>query len=475
MIVIHAKNGQSLIEIIISIGLFALAIGGAFLLLGNQLSNLQMIRNSITATTKAEEGLEGARLIRDRDWNELGAGAHGLAFISNTWQFQGNSDVEGGFTRTVTVSDISSNERLISSSTNWTSLFLPQTFTLTSVLTNWRNLVPLLLSGNWRNPQTIGSIDLGPGNSATSLAVRNSFVYITATASDSGKKDFYIINATDGANPVISGSVNTGEGLNSVAISGNYAYVAHDDDDNQFQIINISNPSTPSLRSQLEMPSPNDEEGLAIAVAGQYAYLGTKRSPGGPEFFVIDTTNPSNPQVVGTLEISDDINDVFVFENRVFLATSKDTQEFIIINATSPTTPVQVTAVDLPGTNENGRGLYINSQDNRAYLARTFGNNVTANHEIAIIDVTNPDIPTVLGTKNFPADVISVFAADNLAFFGTSNANEEFQIFDATNPMNMSYYAGLNFPQIATDLAFENNIIYVAVRSNDALRIITSQ
>ncbi len=470
----NSKRGQSLVEVIISVGLFALAISGAFLLLNNQLSNLQIIRNTLTASVKAEEGLEAARLIRDRNWDELTAGTHGLSLSANTWQFQGSSDIGNGFTRTITVSDLSSNERTVSSSISWQAFPSVQNITLTTIFSNWRNLLTQLLSGNWGNPQTLGTIDLGAGNVSTSLAVRNSLVYLTANASDSKKHDFYIVDATDGNNPALRGSINTGPGLNSVAIFGDYAYVANDNDDAQLQIINISNPNSPSLVSSLKLTDGQGEEGIAVAAEGNYVYVGTKRSDG-REFFVVNVSNPLSPTVTGSLEIDADVSDIFVYNDRIFLATAKDTQEFIVINATSPTNPIQTAAIDLLGSSEDGRAVYVNSQDNRAFIVRSVGGNHSTHPEVAVIDVTNPDAPTTLGSLNFTADVNGVFAADNLLFLATSVSNEEFQIFEDTDPANMTYYSGLNFPQMATDLAFENNIIYVSVRSNDALRIITSQ
>lgn len=467
------NRGQSLIEILISIGLFALAISGAFLLLNKQLSNLQIIRNVLTASAKAEEGLEVARLIRDRSWDELAVGTHGISLLTNTWQFQGDQDVEDNLTRIITVSDLSPNERIVSSSISWQAFPSVQNFTLTSVLSNWRNLTPALLTGNWRNPLTLGSIDLGPGNGGTSLAVRNGLVYLTASASDAKKYDFFIVDATDGYNPIKRGSINTGPGLNSVAILDDYVYVANDTADAQLQIINISNPDFPILVSSLKLINGGGV-GLAVAVQGNYVYVGTKGS-GVQEFFVVDVSNPVSPSVVGSLEIGADVHDIFVYNDRVFLATSEDSHEFIVVNASSPSNPHQAASVDLAGSSENGRAVYVNFQDNRAFIARSAGGNNPANPEIAVIDVTNPDALVTLGVMDFAADVNGVFAADNLLFLGTNMSNEEFQIFESADPANMTYYSGFNFPQMATDLAFENNTIYVSVRSNDALRIITSE
>ncbi|MDP3985521.1 MAG: hypothetical protein Q8P82_02040, partial [bacterium] len=127
------------------------------------------------------------------------------------------------------------------------------------------------------------------------------------------------------------------------------------------------------------------------------------------------------------------------------------------------------------GTNEDGTDVFVNFQDSQAYITRTLGDNSTANPELAIINVANPAVPTVIGSLNFGSSVQSVYAADTLMFTATANANEEFQIYEITDPIDIQYYSGLNFPQVATDIAFENNTIYVSVRSNEALRIITSQ
>ena len=36
-------------------------------------------------------------------------------------------------------------------------------------------------------------------------------------------------------------------------------------------------------------------------------------------------------------------------------------------------------------------------------------------------------------------------------------------------------YASLNYPQIGSGIDFDNNLVFMTARSNDALRIITSQ
>ncbi len=468
---------QSILEVVVAAALFAVVVSSLVPFLYSLVGRSYREGSTDQGLSLAQEGLEAVRGIRNRDWTALAVGDHGLALASNAWGFQGTSDTVAGFTRVITVSDVASNERQVAVNVRWTDPGArAKNVTLTTVLADWRNIAaanPNLLSGNWKNPKTLGSIDVGPGNSATGLAVRSKIVYLTATASDSKKNDFYIVDATDGLHPSMKGSLNTGTGLQAVAISGNYAYVANTDKTAQLQIIDISDATLPKLVSSLRLTG-NDQAGLSVAASGTTVYIGTFKASG-PEFFVVDATDPIHPSLKGSIEIGDDIGDMTVFQNRIFLATAKDSGEFMVVNATDPLHPTVSATVDIPGGSEDGTGVYVNVQDHHAYITRTVGGNHLTHHELAIYDVVNPDAPLFLGSRNFTYDVNTVFAADNLVFLGTGNSNEEFEIFDVTDPTNLVYYAGFNFPQVASDIAFENNIIYVAVRSNDALRIITSQ
>ncbi|MBI4281063.1 prepilin-type N-terminal cleavage/methylation domain-containing protein [Candidatus Uhrbacteria bacterium] len=465
----HPK-GQTLFEILVAMGIFAVVMGGAMILLNSQLQSLSSLRNRLRAMLLAEEGLEAARLIRDRSWSTLVPGTFGLSLINNTWEFQGNTDTTDGLTRRVTVADQAANERLVTANVEWTGPdSRTQTISLSTLLTDWRNITARLLSGDWQNPQTLGSIDLGAGTEGTSVAVQGGFVYITSEASDNKKNDFFVIDARDGRHPAIRGRLNTGNGLNAVAVLGTLAAAASQDSQGQLEIVNIANPDTPTLVSSLPLPG-NNEEALSVGLSGTIALVGTEKDDQGSEFFVIDLTNPSAPQFRGSLEIDGDVNDISILGNTAFLATGRDSQELIILDLTNPSAPSQISAVDLPGASD-AKSVYLNPQDNRVSLGRL----TSGNPELVILYTSEPARPTILGSFDISNDVNSVFAADSLAFLATAQSNEEFQIYEVSNPANILHWSGLNFAQVAADIAFENNTIYVAARSNDALRIITSQ
>ncbi len=467
-----------MIEVLVAIGLLAI-IASSFLLFSvSQLRTSDETGQSTETLSAAQEGVDAVRAIRDQGWPNVATGTHGLAYSTTTsaWVFQGTSDTSTGYTRTITVTDVpsSTSERLVVVTVVWVDASQKtQTTTLSTILTDWQNATsvpPPRLSGNWKNPQTLGTVDLGPGVEATGVAVRNKLVYMTGTASTASKPDFFVINALDGTHPTVAANLNIGPGSNDVAVSGNFAYVANNDTSNQLSIINISATSSPSNIRNFSL-SGNNDAALSVAVTGTLVLVGTA-SDSGNELYLVDASSPSSPVIKSKIEIGADVNRVFILGNRAYLATASTTAEFITVDISNPSVPVIKAKVGLPGSGA-ATGLYVNYQDHHAYITRHQASGVSP--EINIYDVTNPDAPVLLGSQEFNGNLPAVFAADNLVFLGTEVSNLEFQIFDATNIQNLVYYSGLNFPEDATDIAFENNIIYAAVRSNDALRIITSQ
>lgn len=467
-------RGQSLIEVVVAIALLAILASSLFIFSWSQLSVSNQSSRSSEALAAAQEGIDAVRAIRDEGWSNVTTGTHGLAYSNNQWDFQGASDTSTGHTRTVTVTDVSPTEKQAVVTVEWEDdTQKTQTTTLATVLTDWQNASstpPPRLSGNWKNPQTLGSVDLGPGVEATGVAVHNKLVYMTGTASTASKPDFFVINALDGTHPSVAANLNIGPGSNDVSVLGNFAYVANNDTSNQLSIINISATTSPSNIRNFTLTGNNDVA-RSVAATGTLVLIGTANDSGN-ELYLVDVSNPSLPLIKSKLEIGADVNRVFILGNYAYLATASTTGEFVTIDISNPNAPVLKARVSLPGSNV-ATGLYVNYQDHRAYITRHQASGVSP--EINIYDVTNPDSPVLLGSKEFNGDLPAVFAADNLLFVGTGVSNLEFQIFDATDPQNLIYYSGLNFPEEAADITFENNIIYAAVRSNDALRIITSQ
>lgn len=141
-------KGQSLIELIIAIGIFIFVVSVlAFLVLDSYVAG--RLASEITkANFLAEEGLEAARAIRDNSWLDLIAGSHGLVISGGHWIFQGISEdihdqLRGG-ARTIEIENLDQNRKKVISRVNWQfSEGRPEEVRLVSYLTNWQK-VPLV-------------------------------------------------------------------------------------------------------------------------------------------------------------------------------------------------------------------------------------------------------------------------------------------------------------------------------------------
>ena len=100
------KKGQSIIEIIVAIGIFILVASGVTTLyLGAFSSNLRD-KERLQADMYLQQTLEAVRSIRDHDFSNLTNGTYGLSNSNGYWEFSGSPDTLGQFTRSVTVSDV---------------------------------------------------------------------------------------------------------------------------------------------------------------------------------------------------------------------------------------------------------------------------------------------------------------------------------------------------------------------------------
>ncbi|MBI5401621.1 hypothetical protein HZB05_02210, partial [Candidatus Wolfebacteria bacterium] len=272
-----------------------------------------------------------------------------------------------------------------------------------------------------------------------------------------------------GQNPTIVSNINTGDGLKAIDVAGHYAYVANKENDNQLQIIDVNNLNSPNLVASFKLPGASGV-GSSIFYYNQKIYIGTKKATG-PEFFIIDVTNPTSPISLGSKEINADVNGIYIKSNVAYLAVS-DEYELKIFNVNNPAQITEIGSFDAPGDSEDGKSLDL--VDDKLYLGRTVGGNHTNHHELHILNVLNPSSVQNLGSKDLAADLNGIKIRDYLAFLATSDSNKEFQVWNVSNPADIIAWSSFNFPQVATSIDFEDNIVYVSIRSNDALRIITS-
>ena len=103
-----SSGGQSVIEIVIALALFVIIASSlTFLALGS-FDGLERGREFIQAGALAQEGVEAARSIRDRDWGAFSYNRSAVSVSGNRWIFTGEGTTEeiDIFTRTIDFSPV---------------------------------------------------------------------------------------------------------------------------------------------------------------------------------------------------------------------------------------------------------------------------------------------------------------------------------------------------------------------------------
>ncbi len=459
--------GQSLLELVIAMGVFAIVITSIITVVAQGRSLVSDSPQVQFATDYAQEGLEAARLIRDQDWNNLTDGIHGLTIVGLDWHFSGASDTKNGYVRTITVTPSTSNSKFVLSSITWTSPDgRSQQIQLETFLTNWTVVEQNnVINGDWTNPSSIGTADVGNGVAGTDVLVQNHEVYFSTASTQQNKADFSTFNVTDPMTPVTNASQDLGvSGISAITKSGNYVYASIANSNYEFKVIDVSNPSNPTVVTSVDFSNGVTQ---SLAIKGNILYVGMQQISNESEFFAVDVSNPASPQVIGSFEVNGDVNAIAIYNNRAYLATSIDTAELMVVDITNPSNITQLGIFDSTGPGD-ATSIWVKDETN-VYLGLKKEN---PGAEFYDLNALSPSNITIEGSYDFNTQINDMVVVNHLAFLVTEDPNAEFRVLDVGNPAAIYSYGSLNFPQAATGIAFENNTIYCSVRSNNALRII---
>ncbi len=136
---INNNSGFSLIEVLLTAVIFSTLIMSlvGILSLGEETSSLGGKHSQ--AVFLSEEGLEAVRNIRDENFANLTDGSYGLTKVASQWTLDVTPDTNGIFTRTINISTVDANTKLIKSTVDWQqNLQRTGNVVLTTYLTNWK-------------------------------------------------------------------------------------------------------------------------------------------------------------------------------------------------------------------------------------------------------------------------------------------------------------------------------------------------
>lgn len=196
-------------------------------------------------------------------------------------------------------------------------------------------------------------------------------------------------------------------------------------------------------------------------------YVGTHRTAGN-EFHTFDVKNPSSPVWLGSVELNHNINQIQIQNHYAFLATSGNTDDVIIVDASDSNKLRQVSALSFNGNEDT---LSIMLSGNTLYAGRA-KSRIVSEPEFIISDISSSTKPYQLGSLYFNSSVIAIKAFGNFAYIVTSTTNSYFlRIISIVNPRQPIEITKINLLNEPTNLEYQNGFLYVVLKEGRVLTI----
>lgn len=211
-------------------------------------------------------------------------------------------------------------------------------------------------------PVFVGSFDSIGNQNASGIVVSGNTAFLSRK--NGPDMELLTIDITTPAVPTLIGSLELGANANDITISGNYAFISSDDNNQELKVINISNLVAPTLIGSLNLAGNVDAE--SVVIAGSTILLGQ-----GSLLYVVDITTPVSPLLLGSVSAGATIGDIALAlggsNSYVYLATSNTSNEFRVVDISIPSTPTIHGSFNVPGTSSNLFGVAYNATTDRAY------------------------------------------------------------------------------------------------------------
>jgi len=461
------KNGFSIIEILVAIGIFAVIATAVVPAIIQTFTMARLGDNETNATLYAQEGIEAARSIKNQAFTNLVNGNYGTATGSGVWAFSGTSNTKDLYTRQINVATVSrdssgnisapgcanladSSTKQVTSTVTWNSSpTRSNNVTLQAYFTNWRKTA----FGNWGTPLLDTSINLATNDDGIRVTGQGNYIYLIR---NNGSPNLYIYDIS-GLTPSLVGSLTLATNPTNLFLSGRYLYVSNSNNSIEMQIVDVCTPSTPSIVGNFN--ATRNADGLGVTVSGNYAYLVRANSPDN-EFIAINVSTPASPTLVGSLNLGEAGNEVIVMGGYAYVASNDNSQELKVINISTPATPTLAGSLNLGG---NNNAISINGFGTTIAIGRIGG-------EFDTISVSTPATPTLLGTYSAGNNINEIVLgnANLYVFIGTSNNTSEFQVVDISTLSTPVLLGSFNYSADINGVYYSpyNDRVYAASASN---------
>lgn len=242
--------------------------------------------------------------------------------------------------------------------------------------------------------------------STQSIKIKDNFAYVLDYT-----EGLKVFNISDTSLPDLNASLEI-EGSRGIDLCDNYAYIVAS---SKLNIVDISNTESLSLQGDINITSAYE-----VAVSGNYAYVVADNNG----LNIVDISNPSSPTLVNTILKDTTLRDISVQGNYAYVAHYTTPGGISVVDISTPGQEVVVGNIAV----KPARAVVV--KDNYAYTSCHGGG-------IEIIDVSNPYSPTLVSELNthtaLNIEVLNgkIYVADStegLLIFDTQKAIDNYKI-----------------------------------------------
>jgi len=484
----HYKKGQTLIELLIIIGLMAILlpvlIGG---LISSREGRPQQLKRA-EAFQEVQKTKEALRSIREAGWNNISTnGTFHVETDGVGWLLSPGSSSENGITTEVLISDVrrDSNHTIVTFggsidpstkkaaiTVSWLTP-LPTSITSTLYLTRYLDNATYIQTieadfntgehtnttvtndnggevtlglgggGNWCAPElTIATLDLPKGGVANSLTAIEGRAF--AGTGDNASGVAFAEVAISNTQPPVATIAHTIDGYKTNQVFGEigYGYLTTDTNNAEVVIIDLSINSVVGT-----FDSPDSENGDAIFVSNAVGFMTS-----GQNLYTFDLSSKSGSRpLLGSVSLSGHGSSIAVLGNYAYVAlTENGSRELQIIDVSNPSSPSIVGYANVAG--EQGEDVVVNETGTRAYLVtRDSANSQT--FFIINIETKTGSRPTVgiYQTNGMDPRGVVIVPGNKAIIVGMNS--EEYQVVNIADEANPTRCGGIDLPVGITDVA----------------------
>jgi hypothetical protein len=293
-------------------------------------------------------------------------------------------------------------------------------------------------------PLMVGSVGAAEFN--YQIAVSGKYAYSMGSWDQDGLdrvfSTFEIVNITNPSSPRVVASLNLVSRTFGVAVAGRFAYVANEQ--GGLRIIDISDLSNPHETGYY---TPWSEWHLAnnVAVSGQYAYVADDQQT----LTVVDVSDSSNPQAVGHWHCPDwgFAHDIVFRDSEVFIANDYSGLRIVCVS-----NPLEPREIGVCSTMSYARGIALSGR--YAYVAERYLTGV-----FEVFDISDPSHPRRLGSYQSQYAFMDVAVSDDYAYVAAAGGG--LLVLDVSDP-NSPRLVARDTIGMAYGVAVAGGFVYVA-------------